>query len=54
MRIVRSIEDEAAIIALEPKRESEDEISSLNELLIGMECAQHADEKITPAIPEIL
>lgn len=54
MRIVGSINDEAAIIALEPKRESEDEMSSLTELLIGMGCAQHSDTKISPAIPGIL
>jgi len=42
-----SIRDEAAIIAPELKRESKDKMSSLNNLLIEMGCAQHTDGEIT-------
>ncbi|KYQ55615.1 hypothetical protein ALC60_05487 [Trachymyrmex zeteki] len=52
MRILRSIADEA-VITLEPKHESEDEMSSLKELLISMGCAQHTEEML-PTIPGIL
>jgi len=54
MRILGSIRDEAAIIALELKRESEDEMGSLNDLLIGMGCAQYTDREIAAAVPGIL
>jgi len=52
--ILGSIRDEAAIIALELKRESMDEMSSLTDLLVGMGCAQYTDNKIAAAIPGIL
>jgi len=54
IRILGSIRDEAAIIALELKRESMDEMSSLTDLLVGMGCAQYTDSKIAAAIPGIL
>jgi len=54
MRILGSIREEAAVIALELRRESMDEMSSLTDLLIGMGCAQHTDKEIAPAIPGIL
>ncbi|KYN09261.1 hypothetical protein ALC57_18625 [Trachymyrmex cornetzi] len=43
MRILEFIEDYAAIITLELKRESEDETSSLKDLLISMGCALHTE-----------
>ncbi|XP_018376445.1 PREDICTED: uncharacterized protein LOC108769757 [Trachymyrmex cornetzi] len=54
MQILESIEDYAAIITLELKRESEDETSSLKDLLISMGCALHTDAKAVPTIPGIL
>jgi len=54
MGILESIRDEAAIIALELKHESKDEMSSLNDLLIGIECAQHTNEEITAAVSGVL
>jgi len=54
IRILGSIRDEAAIIALELKRESLDEMGSLTDLLIGMGCAQYTDNKIAAAMPGIL
>jgi len=54
MRILGSIKDEAAIIALELKRESMDEMSSLTDLLVGMGCAQHTSKEIAAAIPGIV
>jgi len=54
IRILGSIRDEAAIIALELKRESLDEMSSLTDMLIGMGCAQYTDNKIAVAMPGIL
>ncbi|XP_018360152.1 PREDICTED: uncharacterized protein LOC108759292 [Trachymyrmex cornetzi] len=54
MWILESIEDYAAIITLELKWESEDETSSLKDLLISMECALHTDAKMVPTIPSVL
>ncbi|XP_018377811.1 PREDICTED: uncharacterized protein LOC108770628 [Trachymyrmex cornetzi] len=54
MRIIRSIADESAVITFEPRRESEDEMSSLKNLLISMGCAQHTDDEIVPTIPGVL
>ncbi|KYN08460.1 Tudor domain-containing protein 5 [Cyphomyrmex costatus] len=54
MRILEPIQNHAAVITLELKRESEDEMSSLKEMLIATGCAQHTDEKIVSAIPGIL
>jgi len=54
MRILGSVRDEAAVIALELKRESIDEMSSLTDLLVGMGCAQYTDKKIAAAIPGII
>jgi len=41
---------ETAIIALELKCESKDEMSNLNDLLIGMRCAQYTDTEITAVL----
>ncbi|KYN29359.1 hypothetical protein ALC57_01195 [Trachymyrmex cornetzi] len=49
--IIRSIADESAVITFEPRRESEDEMSSLKNLLISMGCVQHTDDEIVPTIP---
>ncbi|KYN10238.1 hypothetical protein ALC57_17636, partial [Trachymyrmex cornetzi] len=54
MRIIRSIADVSAVITFEPRRESEDEMSSLKNLLISMGCAQHTDDEIVPTIPSVL
>jgi len=54
MRILGSIRDEAAVIALELRRESMDEMSSLTDLLVGMGCAQYTDKEIAAAIPGIV
>ncbi|KYM98523.1 hypothetical protein ALC62_10764 [Cyphomyrmex costatus] len=54
MRILVSITDKAAVVTLELKRESEDEMSSLKDLLISMGCAQHIDEKIMSTLPGII
>jgi len=54
MRILGSIRDEAAVIALELRRESIDEMSSLTDLLVGMGCAQYTDKEIATAIPGIV
>jgi len=52
MRIFEFVEIYGAVITLELKRESEDEMSSLQDLLITMGYAQHA--KIVLAISDIL
>jgi len=54
IRILGSIRDEAAIIALELRRESMDEMSSLTDLLVGMGCAQYTNKEIAAALPGIL
>jgi len=54
MRILDSVRDEAAVIALELKRESINEMGSLTDLLVGMGCAQYTDNKIAAATPGIL
>jgi len=54
IRVLGSIRDEAAVIALELKRESMDEMSSLTDMLVGMGCAQYTDKEIAAAIPGIV
>jgi len=54
IRILGPIRDEAAIIALELKRESMNEMGSITDLLVGMGCAEYTDNKIAAAIPGIL
>ncbi|KYN14509.1 hypothetical protein ALC57_13278 [Trachymyrmex cornetzi] len=54
MRIIRSIENEGAVITFEPRRESEDEMSSLKNLLISMGCAQHRRRNIINKLDKIM
>jgi len=55
MRILEPVKtcDAELRITLELRRENEDEMNSLQDLLIAMGCAQHTDAKIVPAIPGI-
>jgi len=53
MRILEPVETYGAVITLNLRRESEDEMGSLQDLLIAMGCAQRTDAKIVSAIPGI-
>ena len=53
IQIRGSLKDEAVIVTFEPKRDSEDELRDLKEMLVQMGCAQHSNTKITAAAPSI-
>lgn len=52
--IRRSLRDEAAVVNVRLRPESEDEMSDLQGLLIRMGCAQHIHQSIIETIPSIL
>lgn len=54
IRIQGSVGDEAAIVNYEPKRESDDELRDLKEMLVRMGCGQDSHVTMVPTVPGIL
>ncbi|XP_028047214.1 tudor and KH domain-containing protein-like [Monomorium pharaonis] len=53
MRIIQPIRDDAAIISLELKRETEDETRDVRQLFIQLGCAQAAKDPASPGLPGV-